>query len=77
MPTDTRDLRQVPPPERHPLIHDAFEALDSGETLRIVNDDEPKPLFYEFRAEVEDFDDQAYEVWQEAAGEYVADLPKE
>jgi len=56
MPAETLDLREMPPPERHPKIHDAFERLDSGETLRIVNDHEPKPLFYEMQAEVDAFD---------------------
>ena len=56
MPETTLDLRDVPPKERHPMIHSAFEALDSGEALEIVNDHEPKPLFYEFQAEVDAFD---------------------
>ncbi|WP_436927048.1 DUF2249 domain-containing protein [Halosimplex amylolyticum] len=76
MPATTLDIRDVPPPERHPMIHEAFEDLDSGETLRIVNDHEPKPLFYEFQAEVEDFDAENYEVERREADEFVADLPK-
>ncbi len=43
MPETTLDLRGVPPPERHPKIHNAFKHLNSGETLRIVNDHEPRP----------------------------------
>ncbi|MHB9285987.1 DUF2249 domain-containing protein [Halobacteriales archaeon Cl-PHB] len=76
MPAETLDIREVPPPQRHPMIHDAFADLDSGETLRIVNDHEPKPLFYEFQAEVEDFDADAYDVERRGDGEFVADLPK-
>ncbi|MFC7139127.1 DUF2249 domain-containing protein [Halosimplex aquaticum] len=76
MPATTLDIRDVPPPERHPMIHEAFEDLDSGETLRIVNDHEPKPLFYEFQAEVEDFDAENYAVERRDADEFVADLPK-
>lgn len=76
MPATTLDIRDVPPPERHPRIHEAFEALGSGETLRIVNDHDPQPLFYEFRAEVDAFDAEGYTVERRGAEEFVADLPK-
>jgi len=72
----TLDLRDVPPPQRHPKIHDAFAELDSGEALTIVNDHEPKPLFYEFQAEVESFDADGYDVEQRGSDEFVATLPK-
>ncbi|WP_135363802.1 DUF2249 domain-containing protein [Halosimplex halophilum] len=77
MPATTLDIRDVPPPERHPMIHEAFEDLASGETLRIVNDHEPKPLFYEFQAEVDEFDAENYSVERRDTDEFVADLPKE
>lgn len=76
MPAETLDLREIPPPQRHPLIHDAFENLESGEVLEIVNDHEPKPLFYEFQAEVEDFDADAYSVAEPEPGKFIAHLPK-
>jgi uncharacterized protein (DUF2249 family) len=76
MPAERLDLRETPPPQRHPKIHDAFASLDSGETLRIVNDHEPKPLFYEFQAEVKTFDAENYQCQREGDGKYVADLPK-
>jgi uncharacterized protein (DUF2249 family) len=72
----TLDVRDVPPVERHPKIHDAFEDLDAGEALVIVNDHDPKPLFYEFEAEVDDFDADDYEVEQEAEERFVARFPK-
>lgn len=77
MPATTLDLRDVPPPRRHPKIHDAFDALDSGQTLHIVNDHEPRPLFYEMKAEVEEFDAENYAVEQRDDDEFVADLPKQ
>lgn len=70
------DLRDVPPPERHPMIHDSFDALDSGEALVIVNDHDPKPLFYEMSAEVESFDAENYTVDEVGPEEFVATLPK-
>ncbi|MFC4450924.1 DUF2249 domain-containing protein [Halorussus aquaticus] len=71
------DVREIPPPERHPKIHDAFDELDSGEVLEIVNDHEPKPLFYEMQAEVESFDADSYEVEREGSQKFVAKFPKQ
>ena len=76
MAATTLDVRDVPPAERHQQIHDAFAALSSGETLAIVNDHDPKPLFYELRAEVDAFDAEGYSVEQRGPAEYVAELPK-
>jgi uncharacterized protein (DUF2249 family) len=76
MPARRLDLRDVPPPERHPKIHDAFTDLDSGEALAVVNDHEPRPLFYEFRAEVPAFDAENYSVEQRDEETFVAVLPK-
>lgn len=72
----TLDVRDVPPAERHPKIHAAFEELDPGESLTIVNDHEPKPLFYEFQAEVESFDVDGYEVERSGENEFRAQFPK-
>lgn len=77
MTRDPLDLRDVPPADRHPMIHDAFADLDSGEALTIVNDHDPKPLFYEFRAEVETFDEDGYSVERRGDAEFVATLPKQ
>ncbi|WP_136715556.1 DUF2249 domain-containing protein [Halorientalis salina] len=71
------DVRDLPPKERHPKIMDAFESMDSGETLRLVNDHEPKPLFYEMQAEVDAFDADNYESHQEGEDEFVAEFPKQ
>jgi uncharacterized protein (DUF2249 family) len=45
------DVRATPPRERHPKIFKAWEELPVGNSLKLVNDHDPKPLFYEFRAE--------------------------
>ena len=47
----TVDVRTIAPAQRHPMIFGAFEALRSGESLVLVNDHDPKPLFYQFQAE--------------------------
>jgi len=72
----TIDVREIAPSERHPQIHSRFAELERGETLTIVNDHEPKPLFYEFQAEVESFDADEYEVEQPEPGKFVARFPK-
>jgi uncharacterized protein (DUF2249 family) len=45
------DLRPIMPFERHEKIFEMWDALSSGETLRITNDHDPKPLHYQFEAE--------------------------
>lgn len=45
------DVRSVPPAERHPRILGAFEALGPGESFVLVNDHDPKPLYYQFAFE--------------------------
>ncbi|WP_132056810.1 DUF2249 domain-containing protein [Halorussus amylolyticus] len=72
----TLDVREMPPPKRHPKIHETFAAMDTGETLEIVNDHDPKPLFYEMQAEVEAFDADGYEVEREGTEKFVAKFPK-
>jgi len=76
MADNTLDLREIPPPDRHPQIFEAFEALDEGEALTIVNDHEPAPLFYQMKAEVESFDADGYTVDRVGPDEFVATLPK-
>lgn len=71
------DVRDLPPAQRHETILSTFEDLDSGETLTLVNDHEPTPLYHQFDAEVPAFDAEGYEVEQEGPQEYVAQLPKE
>lgn len=73
----TLDVREIPPAERHPKIHNAFAALDSGESLQIVNDHDPKPLFYEMQAEIEEFDADGYSVERRDIDEFVATFPKQ
>ncbi|HEX6305467.1 MAG TPA: DUF2249 domain-containing protein [Anaerolineales bacterium] len=49
----TIDVREVVPPQRHPQIFKAFESLEPGESFILVNDHDPKPLFYQFKFERE------------------------
>jgi len=66
------DVREMPPADRHDRIHNAFDGLEAGETLVVVNDHDPKPLFYEMREEVP----EGYEVERRADDEFRARFPK-
>lgn len=47
----TLDVRTIVPRERHPLIFSTFDALAPGEAFELVNDHDPKPLYYHLEAE--------------------------
>lgn len=46
------DVREMPPRERHPTILATFDALTSGDAFELVNDHDPRPLRYQFEAEL-------------------------
>ena len=69
----TVDVRPLPPRERHPLIFGTFDALAPGEALLLINDHDPKPLFYQFQAESRgeftwDYLETGPEVWRVRIG---------
>ena len=45
------DLRALAPFERHEKIFQEWDNLKDGQTLKIINDHDPKPLHYQFEAE--------------------------
>lgn len=67
--TVTVDVRDLAPRERHPLIFQTFDRLAPGQAMRLVNDHDPRPLYYQFMAERPgevgwDYLEQGPEVWQ-------------
>ncbi len=67
------DVRSEPPARRHELIFDTYHALASGDGFVLVNDHDPKPLWYQFEAEHEgayswDYLEQGPEVWRVRIG---------
>lgn len=69
----TVDVRAIVPRERHPMIFQAFHNLAAGNAFLLVNDHDPKPLYYQFAAEHEgrftwDYLEQGPEVWQVRIG---------
>lgn len=70
------DVRKLDGPDKHPTIHRMFDALAPGQALTIVNDHEPRPLFYELQAERPDrFDAENYRAYQAEKRVWVAILP--
>ena len=68
------DLRVMPPFERHEKIFEMWDALKPGETLRITNDHDPKPLHYQFEAEYTNQYEWEYE--QEGPKDWVVKIKK-
>ena len=67
------DVRTIVPRERHPLIFNTFHALRPGQAFLLVNDHDPKPLYYQFQAERAgtfqwEYAEQGPEVWRVLIG---------
>lgn len=62
-----------PPREKHPIIFKTFDELQSGEFMQLINDHDPKPLWYQFTVERPDqfsweYLEEGPEVWKVAIG---------
>jgi len=73
----TLDVRPLPPREKHQRIHRTFAELQPGTAMLLVNDHDPKPLYYEFQAERSGQFDWSYvesgpEVWRVRIGKKTA-----
>jgi uncharacterized protein (DUF2249 family) len=72
-PRTTIDVRALAPMYRHQRIFETFESLKPGEEFLLVNDHDPKPLYYQFQAEhtggfTWNYVDQGPEVWSVVIG---------
>lgn len=47
----TLDVREEAPARRHDLIFETWRGLAPGAGFVLVNDHDPKPLYYQFEAE--------------------------
>jgi uncharacterized protein (DUF2249 family) len=45
------DVRPIKPRDRHPLIFQTFDGLADDEKFILINDHDPKPLYYQFAFE--------------------------
>jgi uncharacterized protein (DUF2249 family) len=67
------DVRTEVPARRHELIFETYEGLAAGESFTLINDHDPKPLYYQFAAEHEgefswDYVEQGPTVWKVRIG---------
>lgn len=44
------DIRPVPPKDKHPKIFETFDSLQKEEILKLINDHDPMPLYYQMQA---------------------------
>jgi uncharacterized protein (DUF2249 family) len=63
------DIRPLPPAQRHALIFQRFAELLTGESFSLINDHDPKPLYYQFKFEYEgqfswEYVEQGPQVWR-------------
>jgi uncharacterized protein (DUF2249 family) len=63
------DVREITPRERHPLIFNTFDGLAKGASMLLINDHDPKPLYYQLKAEREgtlgwDYVESGPDIWQ-------------
>lgn len=63
------DVRTIIPRERHPRIFGTFDSLGAGQAFTLVNDHDPKPLYYQLYAERNgafdwDYLEEGPEVWR-------------
>ncbi len=68
------DVRHVPIWERHEMILKEWDALEPGQTLRIINDHDPKPLRYQFEAEYKGHFEWQYE--QQGLKDWIVSIKK-
>jgi len=71
--TTNLDVRQIPPPQKHPTIFQTFEKLTAGQSFVLVNDHDPKPLYYQFVHELEgqftwEYLEKGPEIWRAQIG---------
>jgi uncharacterized protein (DUF2249 family) len=67
------DVRSEEPARRHDLIFGSYTALNPGESFVLVNDHDPKPLYYQFAAEHAgrfswEYLEEGPQVWRVAIG---------
>lgn len=63
------DLREIPHRHRHPLVFNTFRMLESGQTMELLSDHDPEPLFHQFQERSPggfgwDYLDKGPDVWR-------------
>lgn len=70
---DVVDVRSLVPAQRHARIFELVNALEAGAAFVLVNDHDPKPLYYQLEAEYPrqftwDYVEQGPQVWRVRIG---------
>lgn len=63
------NVTTIPPRDRHPLIFETFDGLSTDDSIILINDHDPKPLYYSFLHEREgrfgwEYLEQGPEAWK-------------
>ncbi|SDL70682.1 DUF2249 domain-containing protein [Tessaracoccus oleiagri] len=71
--TQELDVRRLAPAQRHSTIFNTFFGLEKDGAFVLVNDHDPKPLYYQFAAEhadefTWDYLENGPEVWKVRIG---------
>ena len=66
------DVREYPPAKRHDLIFERYHELGDGESFLLVNDHDPKPLYYHMQEEFEG--DLLWKYRQREDGEWIVEI---
>ncbi|MEQ9571989.1 MAG: DUF2249 domain-containing protein [Nitratireductor sp.] len=72
---DVVDVRSLVPADRHAKIFQLVDALKPGSSFVLVNDHDPKPLYYQLEAEYPgqfswDYVEQGPQVWRVEIGKH-------
>lgn len=67
------DVRPLPHMQRHSTIFASYHGLTPGTAFELVNDHDPKPLYYQFDAQFPgefswDYLEQGPEIWRVRIG---------
>ena len=63
------DVRTIPPRQKHPTIFNAWIELREGDSILLINDHDPLPLYFQFICEFEgafhwEYHEQGPEIWR-------------
>ena len=69
----THEVDTVTLRERHPLIFGAFHSLGLWEAFLLVNDQDPRPLYYQFEVKLSqpfqwEYSERGLEIWKVRIG---------
>ncbi len=71
---ETLDLRPLPAYERYGKILRTWNSLESGETMKIINDHDPRPLRYQFETKQSGKFEWEYE--QEGPADWIVNIKR-